>query len=167
LLSSFIKISTDDWHILLPSDILKSTIERINNKYRERLDNRLVVSQIPHHGSEHSHYEAFWEGIPHKERIPVFVSVGLKYDLPSKEVIKFFDENYKEIHSTNYVGGFKEYFEDKYDNRNTRSIGYLTDKYLNSFKDQELLSNGCGEKQIKIEEDGTCAIITNLETVLL
>jgi hypothetical protein len=74
--------------------------------------------------------EEFWHKIPNREEVPAFVSVGRKYDLPSKEVIGFFDKNYKEIHSTNFVGGFREYFEDK-----NKKAKEMKNQYINSLLD--------------------------------
>ncbi len=169
LLSLFTRIFTDNWSVLLPSDSTKSTIERITRDFQGRLDTKVVALQIPNHGSLQSHFEPFWANIPGKENIPVFVSVGSRYGLPAKEVIQFFEKNYKEVHATNFVGGFKEYFDEKYKRKAKKdaNINTLVDVHdIELIKSNELSlmhdnSNDCGEKQIKINEDGTYQVFTN------
>jgi beta-lactamase superfamily II metal-dependent hydrolase len=164
LLSSFIRIFSGEWQILLPSDSEKSSIERIMNmkKYNKLFDDKLLISQIPHHGSLLNHYENFWINIPGKKNTPVFISVGEKYGHPSRKVVEFFDENYKEIHSTNFVGGLKEYFECKeYKNEDISHINSLFDMCEVGFNECKTPADSCGEKQIKIEEDGTFNVFTN------
>lgn len=169
LLSLFTRIFTPDWSVLLPSDSTKSTIERITKDCQERLDTKIVALQIPNHGSLQSHFEPFLANIPGKKNVPVFVSVGLKYGLPTKQVVQFFDKNYKEVHATNFVGGFKEYFDEKYKMKTKKGMDINT---LVDVHDIELIKskklpimhdnlNDCGEKQIKINEDGTYRIFTN------
>jgi beta-lactamase superfamily II metal-dependent hydrolase len=169
LLSAVIMIKTDNWHVLLTSDAVKSTIERLYKSDLDRLNNRSAAVQIPHHGSNDSHFEEFWHKISNREELPAFVSVGRKYDLPSKEVIRFFDKNYKEIHSTNFVGGFREYFEDKHNkaremkNQYINSPFYIYDRHfldINTFSKDFSRGFMCGEKQISIQEDGFFTIET-------
>lgn len=169
LLSSFIKICTKDWYVLLPSGSMRSTIERIMNQYGDRLNSGLRIAQIPNHGSLHSHFEPFWKRIPGKEGVTVFVPVGLKLDCPSKEVIQFFEKNFKEVHPTNYVRGLKECFDDKSKTsvERVRYIDTLFDWSADGFiKTRESLSERdnlfiCREKQVRIEEDGAYTIITD------
>ena len=169
LLSLFTRISTDAWSVLLPSDSTKSTIERITKDCQERLNTKIVALQIPNHGSLQSHFEPLWANIPGKENAPVFVSVGSKYGLPAREVIHFFDNNYKEVHITNFVGGFKDYFDEKYKIKTKKGmdINTLVDvNHIELIKSQKLPvehdnSNICGEKQIKIDENGTYRVVTN------
>ncbi len=170
LLSSVIMIKTDSWHVLLTSDATKSTIERLYKFDRDRLNNHPVAVQIPHHGSKDSHFEEFWHTIPNRDEVPAFVSVGRKYNLPSKEVIRFFDKNYKEIHSTNFVGGLREYFEDRHNearevkNQDINSPFYIYDRHFLDFNTFLKRFSGefmCGEKQIQIQENGFFTIETN------
>lgn len=163
LLSSFIRIFSGEWQILLPSDSEKSSIERIMNlkKNHKLLNDKLLISQIPHHGSSLNHYENFWINIPGKKNTPVFISVGERYGHPSKKVIKFFDKNYKEIHSTNFVGGLKEYFECKeYKNEDIAHINDRFDMFGIGSIECKNPAFTCGEKQIKIEENGTFEVYT-------
>ena len=163
LLAAVIMIKTDKWHVLLTSDALKSTIQRLYKSEHDRLDNRAVAVQVPHHGSKDSHFEEFWNKIPNREEAAAFVSVGGKYNLPAKEIIRFFHRNYKEIHSTNFVGGFREYFKAKHNharemkNREVNSPFYIYDRHFLDFSTfSKDLSGGfmCGEKQIRIQEKG-------------
>jgi beta-lactamase superfamily II metal-dependent hydrolase len=156
LLSLFTRIFTPDWSVLLPSDSTKSTIERIAKDCQKRLDTKVAALQIPNHGRLQSHFEPLWENIPGKENVPVFVSVGWEYGLPAREVIDFFDKNYKEVHATNFVGGFKEYFDEAYNPKAKKGM------IIDTLVDMHDSSNDyCGEKQIKISEDGTYHVFTN------
>lgn len=170
LLSSVIMIKTDNWYVLLTSDAESFTIQRLYRSCPERLNNRLAAAQVPHHGSKENHVEEFWRNIPNRKEVPVFVSAGGQlYKLPHKEVIEFFDKNYKEIHSTNFVGGFQEYFLDKHsktmemENHGVNSPFYAYDLQFLDYnipKKDSTKGFECGEKQVKIEENGSFAIET-------
>ncbi len=161
-LSTFLKISTKDWYILLPSDSMKSTIERVMNQGggRQQTNSDLKIAQIPHHGSQHSHFEPFWKSIPGRKNVPVFVSVGGKYGLPSKKVIQFFDENYKEVHATNNVGGFKEHHEEKMLRVETLFDMYDTNLIKSKKSSNYCVDPNCGEKKIIINTEGECKVET-------
>jgi hypothetical protein len=172
LLSSVIMIKTDTWHVLLTSDALSYTIKRLSKSDLDRLNNRLIAAQIPHHGSQDSHFNDFWSQIPGKKQVPAFVSAGGKYGLPSKKIIEFFDKNYKEIHSTNFVGGFRDYFEEKKKKakntgyQNVEDPFYIYDKQFLDSLDYRTSSGynaeriRCGEKQINFEKDGSFTVKT-------
>lgn len=169
LLSSVIMINTDNWNVLLTSDAVSFTIRRLTKRDWGSQDNRLVAVQIPHHGSKDSHFEKFWHKIQDREGVPAFVSVGGKYGLPSKEIIKFFDKNYKEVHSTNLVGGFKEYISDKYiktgemENHGINSPFYVYDCQFINYRTSVVDYTDrfeYGEKKIKITGDGFFKIET-------
>jgi competence protein ComEC len=169
LLSAVIMIKTDKWHVLLTSDAVSSTIERLAKEDHDRLNNHLAAVQVPHHGSKDSHYEEFWQIIPNKKEVPAFVSAGGKYGLPAKEIVEFFDKNYKEIHSTNFVGGFRDYFEirqGKSPEIEQRHLNYPFFVYDQHFIDSSNAGNNypkefeCGEKQVKIAENGSFTIET-------
>lgn len=169
LLSLFIRIGTAKWSVLLPSNCTKSTIKRIAKNRPGCLDTKVVALQIPNHGSLQSHFEPFWANIPGKENVPVFVSISSRYGWPDSEVIEFFDKNYKGVHSTNFVGGFKDYFCEKYKISAGKGIDVnpLFDMYnaeLSTSKKSPIEHDNpdyCGEKQILINEDGTYRIFTN------
>jgi competence protein ComEC len=169
LLSSVILITSGTWNVLLTSDSTDFTIRRLYHSCFDRLNRRLLFVQIPHHGSQDSHFDDFWNKFPNKKEIPVLISAGGKYGLPSKEIIAFFDKNYKEIHSTNFAGGLIEYFghpyhkEGELKNQDVDSPFYVYDRHFlerhteSEDRHKEFL---CGEKQIKIEEDGSFKIET-------
>lgn len=165
LLCSFIKISTPHWHILLPSDATCFTLNRINGEYLNGLlnGNELKISQIPHHGSGNNHLKSFWNNIPGRENVPVVVSVGGNRKLPDFDVIEFFDKSYKEVHSTSFVGGYKEYFENKHRSSNQQHLEVQT--YFDMFQvgswEREVNPKSCGEKKITIFENGTVDIDTD------
>jgi beta-lactamase superfamily II metal-dependent hydrolase len=171
LLSSVILIKTGIWHVLLTSDSTLFTIRRLYKSCLDRLNKQLVVIQIPHHGSGHSHFDDFWLSILNRKEASAFVSVGGQmYGIPNKEVIEFFDKNYKEIHSTNFVGGFKEYFKNKKHkvrrtvNQDVSNHFYTYDSQFLKYKTSPVDCDkdfGCGEKKIKIEENGFFSIKTN------
>lgn len=162
LFSSFIRICSDNWQILLPSDSTMGTIERIMKRYSDISNINIIISQIPHHGSFLNHYDSFWNNLKNKENSPAFISVGTRYGHPSEEVVEFFDKNYKEIHSTNYVGGYKDYFESKkYKDKRIHKINNELDMHEEViFKDFKKSFENCGEKKIKIEEDGSFTVFT-------
>lgn len=129
----------------------------------------MAAVQVPHHGSKDSHFEEFWHKVPNKKEVPVFVSADGKYGLPAKEIVEFFDKNYKEIHSTNFAGGFRDYFEirqGKSPEIEHRNINYPFFGYDQQFPDPSNHRNNytkkfdCGEKQVKIEENGSVTIET-------
>ncbi len=172
LFSSFIRIFTNDWYVLLSADSLKSTIVRINKKCKKRLKNKLIASQVPHHGSYHCHFEDFWLNIPERKEVPVFISAGSLYGLPSKEVVEFFDKEYKEVHVTNFAGGFEEYCKQKFKPRETESqrLSSPFHLYESQFLNSEILpeynevASKCGEKKIIIKEDGDFKVDTQTLT---
>ncbi|NIM10671.1 MAG: hypothetical protein GTO45_01660 [Candidatus Aminicenantes bacterium] len=172
------KITPDDFFDSCVSrrrdkNTLKGLFEKIHRLYNSCLDHlnkQLVVIQIPHHGSNHSHFDDFWLKIPNRKEVSAIVSVGGQiYGLPKKEVIEFFDKNYKEIHSTNFVGGFKEYFKNKQHkvremlNQDVSSPFYIYDNHFLKKRTSPIdydKNFECGEKKIKIEENGFLSIET-------
>ncbi|MBN2745260.1 MAG: MBL fold metallo-hydrolase [Bacteroidales bacterium] len=107
-LSTIIRITKGNDCILFTSDAEKKSFSKI----RSRIKQRVVLSQIPHHGSAGNVDENFWEQLSFDGNSPAFVSVGdePKDKLPKKETIKFFDDLGFRIYSTNPVYGISEYF---------------------------------------------------------
>jgi hypothetical protein len=77
--------------------------------------------------------------------------------------------NYKEIHSTNFVGGFRDYFEYKQNKNREMELRHVNSPFLvcdQQFPDYSNQGNNsskefeCGEKQVKIEENGSFTIET-------
>jgi hypothetical protein len=84
-------------------------------------------------------------------------------------IVEFFDKNYKEIHSTNFVGGFSEYIEYKQsinremDHQYVNSPLYVLDRqFADDYIPVKDCVKGfeCGEKQIKIEENDSITVET-------
>ena len=109
-LSTVLLITTPKWDILLTSDAMRTTFERLMKSDKPTLKNEvnIVLSQVPHHGSFQNHAPQFW--IP---RISpshyTFISSGIHkgYKHPHCEVVKFFHQNSK-LEFTNYIEGFDE-----------------------------------------------------------
>lgn len=112
LFSTVLKITHKDSYILLTSDAEKTTFERLHtNCMDDYLDGKLVLCQIPHHGSFKNHYSHFWHNLNRTINCPAVVSAGEhgSYNHPEIQVIESFDKmNYK-IHSTNHVNGMADY----------------------------------------------------------
>ena len=97
--------------ILLTSDATDYSFERLFNS--KQITEEICTFQIPHHGSSKNHFKKFWDSlklIPDKFAV---VSSGFneKYKLPDYEVIEYFDNLGCRVISTNFVHGYKEYFE--------------------------------------------------------
>jgi len=169
LFSSFIRVFTDKWYVLLPADSLKSTVKRIDKKRKSHFNKeKLVASQVPHHGSYHCHFEDFWLKVPERGGVPVFISAGSKYGLPSKKVVEFFDREYKEVHVTNHVGGFEAHCKQKFKSREEEiqhlnsPLNLYDDHFIGSKISRENyeVPNRCGEKKVIIKEKGDFKIFT-------
>lgn len=93
-LSTVISIYNDDGCVLLTSDVEATTLARIGKKSRYKFASRkMLMSQVPHHGSKGNLNKSFWQIRKRGEITPVIVSVGdNKYNHPSSEVINFFDK---------------------------------------------------------------------------
>lgn len=106
-LSTFIKIYSDKWYVLLTSDIDKSVLLRIGTQNPEELSNMLLLGQSPHHGARGNHRNSFWKtGIKNRTaNTPIVFSVGRNtYRHPSKDAVDFFRNNGFAIFATNQVG---------------------------------------------------------------
>ncbi len=171
-LSTLTRIShKKDWQILLCSDVMNDSLERImrdKNCYKNLQDTRLLAIQIPHHGSRHNHLEHFWQGFKEFENSEVIISVGERYKHPNVDVINFFRDKCKGVHSTNFVGGYKESFSTKPKSPKMQKLLVVinTPGICKAKKyEQQAMGEGhppCCEKQIHIEvtEDGetTCRV---------
>ena len=170
-LSSFLQIysASGGWQLLLCSDVTSYTLERIfknDYEFRELQARRPMAIQIPHHGSLNNHYPAFWEGIRDIDKSNVVVSVGNRYGHPNVVVIDYFKDLVHSIHATNYVGGFKESYEDP-TNKELSLLGALLD-FPGLSDDSEsnnepcLSETRCCEKHIRVLHQGgkaECQII--------
>lgn len=107
-LSTVIKIfnKNDDWYILLTSDAEKSILYYNGIENRKEYKGRLVLTQIPHHGSKGNFKKSFWKKLnPNNKPIPAVISVGInKYGHPSDSVISGLSElNYKVLLTDNLL----------------------------------------------------------------
>lgn len=100
-------------HFLLTSDAVDTTFERLLKSNAISEDEEIFGIQIPHHGSIKSLHGKFWESLAYKLDKEANISAGLnsKYNLPDYDVVSFFDKiNFKQD-ITNYINGFKDYFD--------------------------------------------------------
>jgi beta-lactamase superfamily II metal-dependent hydrolase len=108
-LSTIISIqSSDDECVLLTSDAAKRSFTKLRNY----VSTRVLLVQVPHHGSKYNLDEKFWQNIKKQSDCPAVFSVGdvPKDKLPHVETVEFFTRNNFSVHSTNNVYGINEYF---------------------------------------------------------
>lgn len=160
-LSSFLQIysEVDNWQVLLCSDTTKYTFKRLKEKsylYEELRKLKLLAAQIPHHGSAGNHFEEFWKEIANFESAQFIVSVGGKYGHPHKKVIDFFGKNTSGVHSTNFVGGFKELYVKSKKNKMMLDsyAGFQTLASTDLIPQPFLGDERCGEKVLNIYKEG-------------
>jgi competence protein ComEC len=88
-LSSFIKIYSDNHHIFLTSDVVKSVFQREVDTKSVVLPTELILGQIPHHGSKENFLNYFWSKQSRAFHTDSAISVGENiYGHPSEAVIK-------------------------------------------------------------------------------
>lgn len=88
LLSTVLKIQYREWFLLLTSDAEKSVLKRIGIKEKTNLEGRIVLGQVPHHGSKLNHSRSFWKNMNQLSDVHMAISVGPnKYNHPSSEVL--------------------------------------------------------------------------------
>jgi competence protein ComEC len=118
-LSSFLQIvdKKRNWQILLCSDTTSYTFDRIlaNEKImNDLMINKTLAVQVPHHGSGKNHIKDFWGMLKGIKDAHALISVGNGYGHPDIDVVKFFDKQCKGMHATNFVGGYEDYFLQKF-----------------------------------------------------
>jgi competence protein ComEC len=108
-LATIIAVQNESHCILLTSDAVKKSFEKIN----KRISPVLVLIQVPHHGSWLNVQEKFWNSMIKEDKCPAIFSVGdePKDKLPNQKTVEFFHKSNYDIHSTNEVYGIKEYFK--------------------------------------------------------
>lgn len=107
-LSTILKIENGGEYILLTSDATKSAMNRIERVVK----GKMILSQVPHHGSKLNHSLKFWSNKKvNLDQIAV-ISVGydLKNKLPNKETVHDLRELGYKVHSTNQVFGLSNVF---------------------------------------------------------
>lgn len=125
-LSTILKICNDEIAILLTSDIESKSLTRIGKKHTGRIkEKKVLLAQIPHHGSKKNLNRSFWTMRKRVEETPVIISVGENgYKHPSKDVVDFFDKtNNYVLYSTNMLGALSK------ENDNTRAISSILDVF--------------------------------------
>jgi len=92
-LSTILKIYNDDLNILLTSDVENGALRRIGKRNGGRLGkDKIILAQIPHHGSKGNLDKTFWQMRKRFPKTPVVISVGKNnYRHPSQEVVDFFN----------------------------------------------------------------------------
>jgi beta-lactamase superfamily II metal-dependent hydrolase len=128
-LSSVLLLSSlkTEKHFLLTSDAADITFERLHKSKAIPDDIALSGIQVPHHGSSKSMYEKFWLSLDYNFDKEANISAGLnsKYILPDYEVVSFLDKIGLKQDITNYINGFKDYFDRL--NQSTRKIANALD----------------------------------------
>ncbi len=93
-LSTFLKIYTSEWQILLTSDVEKKVLNRWKNNPTEFASQQLLLAQSPHHGAKGNHSQVFWKQFMPGNGSKIVISVGENsYQHPSKETLKYFTSN--------------------------------------------------------------------------
>lgn len=113
LLSTVFKLTKDDKNILLTSDAVYNTFERIENE--GKINNvEFELIQAAHHGSIKNYHAAFWSNRNlKKEKKNAIISAGenLKYKHPDFDTIQLINTNNFSISCTNIVHGMATYVE--------------------------------------------------------
>ncbi|MBK7806303.1 MAG: hypothetical protein IPJ51_08395 [Saprospiraceae bacterium] len=112
LLSTVWLLSFDRYCLLFTSDVTFETLDRIIERNSEIFRNKkLILGQMPHHGSKENHNIRFWKQWSFDVNSPIVVSAGqnLKYKHPHSRVIFDFDELNFKIHATNHVNGLIDF----------------------------------------------------------
>jgi len=107
--TTILRIKNGDQFVLLTSDAMKSRIGRIEQFLKNE---KLILGQVPHHGSKYNHRKQFWEGVLRLNNcIAVFSTGDEPADkLPDDEPVKEIHNLGYKIHSTNQVNGICSVF---------------------------------------------------------
>ncbi len=98
-LSTVLKIYNNDASVILTSDVEASVLSRIGKRKGGKIgNNKILLAQVPHHGSKGNLNKTFWQMRKRHPITPVTISVGENgYNHPSIDVVNFFNglPNYK------------------------------------------------------------------------
>jgi beta-lactamase superfamily II metal-dependent hydrolase len=144
--STIIKISTDNWYVLLTSD---TTIDNLIKADKKLNDSEcvLILCQAPHHGSIKNHLESFWKNRIKIAKCPVVFSVGdSPHKLPNVKVVNSFADNEYDIFSTNNVCGITEYLNLPTTNEANATLTVL-DFVSTSLEDEQIEQQNIGKYQ--------------------
>tara|TARA_R100001460_G_scaffold73077_2_gene113962 strand:+ start:1133 stop:2065 length:933 start_codon:yes stop_codon:yes gene_type:complete len=99
-------IESDSEYVLLTSDIEFNSLKRIGRRILKNYSKKLILAQVPHHGSRDNHYKEFWNLRNRDIDTPIVISCGPNgYDHPAPEVIIDLEKlDYKVEATSNPVG---------------------------------------------------------------
>jgi hypothetical protein len=102
--------NSDGTKALLTSDAEIEALDHISDRNEELFQGKLILGQIPHHGSKSNHRMDFWMRFTKDSQCPVVVSSGenQKNKHPDREVIQAFETLDFKVFATNDVHGFRE-----------------------------------------------------------
>lgn len=110
ILSTILKVSYKDHHVLLTSDAEKSNFLGVLSRDSKHLiKKRFHICQMPHHGSFKNHVEEFWSVIEISEPQHAVASAGKGYNHPSLQVLAHFHKSGYKVHCTNIVNGMVDF----------------------------------------------------------
>ncbi|GIV58625.1 MAG: competence protein ComEC [Rhodothermaceae bacterium] len=96
-------IETDEWCLLLTSDVEKKVMQRITHGPLRGYKKHFILGQVPHHGAKNNHYDTFWKQRNRAHDSIAAISVGENnYGHPSPEVIHKLQKNRYQVHQTWY-----------------------------------------------------------------
>jgi beta-lactamase superfamily II metal-dependent hydrolase len=112
LFSTFFLLYTNNSFCILSSDITFESLSRILAEDEEFFEGKkLLLAQVPHHGSIENHYKDFWNSLIRDINTPSVISSGehKKYLHPHYNVVKDFSDMSFKIYSTNSINGIEEF----------------------------------------------------------
>lgn len=109
LLSTLIKIYTEDWYLILSSDTTAEIFAKQIRYNHHEFKTPLVLGQLPHHGSESNFEKSFWGQVKKQSQTPAVLSVGENdYGHPSAYVVNTIRDYGFRLYSTNQVGSLNQ-----------------------------------------------------------
>jgi competence protein ComEC len=138
-LSTFLKIYSTDWQIILTSDCEKRVLNRWKNNDIEFSNQGLLLAQSPHHGAKGNHTSKFWKQFVNTTQTPIAISVGENgYKHPSQDNIDYFMQTGFKIYTTQQgeimskeaqrVSSILDIFSEKKEIVNARDITFRIDE---------------------------------------
>lgn len=128
IFSTTLILKADKEYVLLTSDTTLEAFDRIIHQNMGFFNNRkLVLAQIPHHGSKKNHKMFFWKNLDYEINTPVVISAGAheRYRHPSIGVLQDFDKNDFKVYSTNHVNGMDDFLKEKKELHASDSLNML------------------------------------------
>ncbi|MDC6386275.1 hypothetical protein D2V93_17955 [Flagellimonas taeanensis] len=113
-LSTIFKLKIEDSYALLTSDAEILAFHTISQKRGELFeDDKLILSQMSHHGSHKNYDNNFWGNVLKIEYSPAVASAGKndKYKHPHIETLQAFEKHKYSIHCTSNLYGMTKYIE--------------------------------------------------------